>query len=139
MGKKSLLKRATAFAIITIFFTTSILPTISGNTIENNEKQNMKSQKLVEEQDDVDVTFYSFGLHEQSTKEIKMSYNEVEKLLSKISGYSMEIAYDPQSEEAQELQQEIFALTDELGLLPESIATKTLQTEYNPFLNILPV
>jgi len=136
MGKKSLFKKATAFAIITIFFTTSILPTISGNTIENNEKQNMKSQKLVKEQDDVEVTFYSFGLHEQSTKEIKMSYNEVEKLLSKISGYSMEIAYDPQSEEAQELQQEIFALTDELGLLPESISTKTIQTEYNPLINI---
>jgi len=130
MGKKSLLKKAVAISIITIFLTTSILPTISGIEIET-KKQEVNSQKLVEKCDEVDVTFYSFGLDKQSTNQMQMSYDDVEILLSQISEYSLEVAKSPQTDDAEELQQEIFSQFDELGILPDDIQ----QNLYNSLLN----
>ena len=91
MNKKSLQIRTASVIIITLFVLASCKPIIAAFSDETNQIE-------IEEnvaQEDVIVTYYSFGLHEQSTKEIKMSYSEVEELFDIISDYSEEIAYDP--------------------------------------------
>jgi len=132
MGKKSLIKKAIAITIISIFFTTSILPTISCTETEIIEKTSVKIQNSAEKLEDTAVKFYSLGINEQSTEEIQMSHEEVENLFSKISEYSTKSTIDFQSEKTQTILQEIFSLTKEKGLLLEDITANTLQNEYNP-------
>jgi len=131
MSKISLHKKAVVVVIITIFFTTSILPSISGIDIEINEKQNIKSKKLVGEKDEVDVTFYSFGLDKQSTNQMQMSYDDVDILIDKISKYSLESAKSPQTNDARILQQEIFTKFDELGISPKDIQVNLFDSIFN--------
>ena len=131
MGKTSLLKQIITIIIITIFFTTSILPSICGYTNKINEEQIFISKQLTGEKNDVDVTFYSFGLDKQSTNEIQMTYDDVETLLNKISEYSLEFAKSPQTNDVQELQQEIFSQFDELGLLPKDIQQNLYHSTFN--------
>jgi len=136
MGNKSLYTKAAVYIIIFLFIATSILPTISGDNIEQGEKTNIESQQHVKNQEDVAVTCYSLGLHEQSTKEIKIPYGEVAELFSKISDYSIEIASDSQSEETKQLLQDIISLAGEQDLLPADISTETLHSNFNPLLRL---
>ena len=62
MGEKSLFKKAIALAIITVFFSTSILPSISSIDIENYEQKNIITQNREELEKKVTVTCYNFGM-----------------------------------------------------------------------------
>ena len=90
MGKKSLYNMAIAMVVFTILIATNILPIVSGISSEINTHE-ISCQKSIEKNDDVDVTFYSFGLDEQSINEIQMSSDEVELLLNYISEYSVNL------------------------------------------------
>jgi len=135
MEKNIFIKKAIAFIIITLFIAASFIPSISGNVTEFDKKQSIKSQKQVNDQEEVLVTCYNFGLSEQSSKEIKVPYCEVEELFTKISDYSIEIARDPQSEETQQLQKEIINLANDNNLLPSSISVESFWSNIKPFFN----
>ncbi len=130
MDKKSLLKKAVAISIITIFFTTSILPTISGTNIESNEKQNIKTQKQEEAEKEVTVTCYNFGMPGKASKEIEMSQHEAEYLYGKIKELNFAVASDPLSERTQQLQIEIVDLADEYDLLPTGLSKNQVKKQY---------
>jgi len=140
MKKRSILKKSIIVAIITIFFTTSILPSISGEKNEINEEQIIISKQITEEKDnDVDVTFYSFGINEQSTNQIQMSSDEVEILLNKISEYSLESAKASDTNDAVVLKNEIFTQFDELGLLPQDIQENFYTSVLNRKTSLFPI
>ena len=122
MEKKLFLKKTVAFIIITLFIAASFIPSISGNATEFDKKQNIKSQKQVEDQEDVLVTCYTFGLPGAPSKEIELSQHEAEYLLDKIKELNFKVASNPLSEETQQLQEEIVDLADGYGLLPTDLS-----------------
>jgi len=130
MGKKSLIKKAVALAIITVFFTTSILPTISGIDIETNEKQNIKTQKPEEVKKEVTITCYNFGMPGEPSKEIEIPQHEAEYLYEKIKELNFAVASNPLSEETQQLQIEIIDLADEYDLLPTGLSKNLVKEQY---------
>ena len=130
MGKKSLLKKAVATAIITIFLSTSILPTISGIDIESNDKQNIKIQKPEEVKKKVTVTCYNFGMPGEPSKEIEIPQHEAEYLYEKIKELNFAVASDPLSDETQQLQNEIVDLADEYDLLPTGLSKNLVKEQY---------
>ena len=129
MGKKSLIKKVTALAIITVFFTTSILPTISGIDIETNEKQNIITQKPEEVEKKVTVTCYNFGMPGEPSKEIEIPQHEAEYLYEKIKELNFAVASDPLSERTQQLQIEIIDLADEYDLLPTGLSKNLVKEQ----------
>jgi len=134
--EKNIFRKKTAALIIFFFFiVASFIPSVSGSTAELEDKQSVKSQKNVEDQKGVLVTCYNFGLSEQSSKEIKVPYCEVEELFTKISDYSIEIARDPQSQETQQLYQEIIRLAGEQNLLHTYMSNESPQIGFNSFFN----
>ncbi len=84
MSKKSLLKKVAVVVIVTVFFITSVMPSISGINIETNEKQNIKTQKPEEVIKKVTVNCYNFGMSGAPSKEIEISQCEAEYLYGKI-------------------------------------------------------
>ena len=113
MSKNSLLKKVITITIITVFFTTSILPSISGIDIETNEKQNIKTQKPEEVEKKVTVTCYNFGMPGKPLKEIEIPQHEAEYLYGKIKELNFAVDSDPLSERTQQLQNQINDLADE--------------------------
>jgi len=122
MGEKSLFKKAIALAIIIVFFSTSILPSISGIDIENYEQKNIITQNREELEKKVTVTCYNFGMPGQPSKEIEIPQHEAEYLYGKIKELNFAVAIDPLSERTQQLQIEIVDLADEYDLLPTGLS-----------------
>jgi len=129
MEKNIFLKKLTAFIVITLFIAASFIPSISGNSIEYSEKLGIKSQKYMNDQEDVLVTCYNFGLPGEPSKEIEIPQHEAEYLLEKIKELNFEVASNPLSEETQQLQDEIVDLADGYGLLPAGLS-KSKVKEY---------
>jgi len=127
-------KKIIALITITLLFS-NFSPNISGSQHNDDDKTEINLTDSCDVQEDVVITCYSLGVYEQSTKEIEIPYCEVEELFTKISDYSIEIARDPQSQETQQLYQEIIRLADEQKLLPTYMSTETPQIGFNPFLN----
>ena len=122
MEKNIFLKKATAFIIITLFIAASFIPSISGNVTELDKKQSVKSQKHVEDQEDVLVTCYNFGMPGEPSKKIEIPQHEAEYLYEKIKELNFAVAIDPLSERTQQLQNEIIDLADEYDLLPTGLS-----------------
>ncbi|MCK4348259.1 MAG: hypothetical protein KAW47_06560, partial [Thermoplasmatales archaeon] len=122
MEKNIFIKKATAFIIITLFIAASFMPSISGNVTELDKKQGIKSQKQVNDQEDVLVTCYNFGLPGEPSKEIEIPLYEAEYLLDKIKELNYAVASNPSSDKTQQLQDEIVDLADGYGLLPTGLS-----------------
>jgi len=122
MEKNLFIKKAMAFVIIILFIVASFMPSISGNVTELDKKQSIKSQKQVNNQEDVLVTCYTFGMPGESSKEIEIPLYEAEYLLDKIKELNYAVASDPLSDKTQRLQNEIVDLADGYGLLPTGLS-----------------
>ena len=133
MEKNIFLKKLTAFIVITLFIAASFIPSISGNTTEFDKKQSIKSQKHAEDQEDVLVTCYTFGMPGDRSQEFEMTYKEITELFDTITEYSKENMYDPQSQKTQQLLQDIFTIAEERNLLPADITPETFQRQINYF------
>jgi len=122
MEKNLFIKKTAAFIIIILFIAASFIPSISGNVTELDKKQSAKSQKQVNDQEDVLVTCYNFGMPGEPSKEIEIPLYETEYLLDKIKELNFAVASDPLSEKTQQLQDEIVDLADGYGLLPTGLS-----------------
>ena len=136
MDTKSLIKKVTALAVIIVFFTTSILPTISGNVTKIDVKKGTESNHIDENHEDVVVNFYSFGLDEQITSEIQMQPCEVEELFKKISKYSILAAGNSQTLETHQLKNEIIQLANVDDIIPESMSNMLRSDNISPLFNL---
>ena len=129
MDKNLFIKKATAFIVITLFIAASFIPSISGNVTELDKKQSIKSQKHVEDQEDVLVTCYNFGMPGKPSKEIEIPQHEAEYLYEKIKELNFAVASDPLSEITQQLQIEIIDLADEYDLLPTGLSKNQVKEQ----------
>jgi len=130
MEKNLFIKKATAFTIIILFIVASFIPSISGNVTELDKKLSIKSQKQVNDQEDVLVTCYNFGMPGESSKEIEISLYEAEYLYEKIKELNFAVAADPLSERTLQLQIEIIDLADEYDLLPTGLSKNRVKEQY---------
>jgi len=130
MEKNLFIKKTTTFIIIILFIVASFIPSISGNVTELDKKQSVKSQKQVEDPEDVLVTCYNFGLPGEPSKEIEIPQHEAEYLYEKIKKLNFAVAADPLSEITQQLQIEIIDLADEYDLLPTGLSKDQVKEQY---------
>ena len=130
MEKNIFLKKATAFTIIILFIVASFIPSISGNTTELDKKQSIKSQKQVNDQEEILVTCYNFGMPGEPSKKIEIPQHEAEYLYEKIKELNFAVASDPLSERTQQLQNEIVDLADEYDLLPIGLSKNRVKGLY---------
>ena len=128
--KKRIIGNGIVFGVVLLFIAASFLPSISGNTTELDKKQIVKLQKQVDDQKDVIVTCYNFGLPGKPSKQIEMSQYEAEYLYEKIQELNYAVAEDPLRESTQKLQIEIIDLADEYDLLPTGLSKKQVKEKY---------
>jgi len=110
MEKNLFIKKTASFIIIILFIVASFIPSISGNVTELDKKQSIKSQKQVNDQEDVLVTCYNFGMPGESSKEIEIPLYEAEYLLDKINELNYAVASNPSSDKTRHLQDELVDL-----------------------------
>lgn len=127
-------KKLIALLIVTILFS-SFTSSISGVGKNNGTITEINLKDKGDAQEDVVITCYSLGLLDQTITEIEMSYCEVEELFDTMSMYSVESSRDPQSEETQQLYQEIIRLADSQKLLPACMSSESTQFSFNSFLH----
>jgi len=115
MEKNLFIKKATAFTII---------------ILELDKKQSALSQKQVNDQNEVLVTCYNFGMPGEPSKEIEIPQHEAEYLYGKIKELNFAVASDPLSERTLQLQIEIIDLADEYNLLPTGLSKNLVTEQY---------
>jgi len=130
MEKNLFIKKAIAFIIIILFIVASFIPSISGNVTELDKKLSIKLQKQVNDQEDVLVTCYNFGMPGEPSKEIEIPQHEAEYLYGKIKELNYAVAADPLSERTLQLQIEIVDLADEYDLLPTGLSKNLVKEQY---------
>jgi hypothetical protein len=127
---KRVVRKGIVFGVILLFIVASFIPSIIGNTTELDIKQSVKSQKQVNDQKEVLVTCYNFGLPGKPSKQIEMSQYEAEYLYERIQELNFAVAEDPLMESTQKLQIEIIDLADEYDLLPNGLSKNLVKEKY---------
>ena len=116
----SIINNISAFGITLLLLFSTFVPMIGTSSQINNSSQSIIDSRANIANEEAIVTCSTYGIGNTETEQkVIMSQSEAEQLLERIKDYSMVISQDPQSPEAQELQEEIIDLAIYYGLVPK--------------------
>jgi len=139
------LKNFIILLIVAVFLFSSSSPVIIGISKDNLQK-NTNITNDFEKEDSISLTCQTFGLCENSKKEVELSKGEIDLFFKKINNLALGIASNTNSLYIEQLQEEILLLAKQYSLLPTDICLNDIKPYFasesntiNPKLGVLPV
>jgi hypothetical protein len=111
--------KITTVFICFLFFSTCFLPKISGKREGYIQNENINSQNIINDQEKVLVTCYSFGLPGEQFKEMKLPVDDAFHLFNKINELNNAVASHISFSLVRQLEEEIIELVHKYHLLPK--------------------
>jgi hypothetical protein len=131
MSEKTLHMRLVTIIILTLFFLASFPPIIGGYS-EHLEKEQDTFFENDLPLENVRIICSTYGFPAETTNEMYVPIEIAEGLLEKISELQKEIAWNPGSEKALLLQDDIIEIASEYYLLPEETSPEIMKSPLPP-------
>jgi hypothetical protein len=126
---KNLFGKKLFIIIITLFITASLVPIISGISINNVVNVN----ELNKNQDTSPITFYTFDKTRSKVCSIDLSDDVVEEIVDMIEDLKYKLINEPFSDETKSLKSDFVELLAVYGLLPAGMSRDKVLSLLNPF------
>jgi len=127
--KKNLIFKYFVIGNIILLLFSALTPVITSLSNSDDIEKNIESE---ESENLVLVSCCTYGIPEESFKQIKMSYNDIKKIFSNISKLAKEIAHDPLSNETKLIQNEIMDLATDCKLIKKRVSLDDIQPQFIP-------